>query len=94
MPTNATEHNSQLTYTLTANNGDNPRINYEQVGIPECLIRKLYANAQCSFREVQVTCDQTGELIFQTYTSGEFFEPMFPMVHTLASLETINQQRQ
>lgn len=92
MPTNATEHNSQLTYTLTANNGDNPRITYTQEGIPECRIQKLYANAQCSFRDVQVTCDQTGELIFQVYTSDEFFTPLLPMVHTLTVLAEIDKK--
>jgi hypothetical protein len=91
MPTNATNYTSQLTYTLTASNGDSPRITYTQEGIPENRIRELYSHAQCSFRDIQVTCDQTGELVFQTYTSGEFFQPLLPLIHTLAALEDINK---
>jgi hypothetical protein len=94
MPTNATNYTSQLTYTLTANNGDNPRITYEQTGIPASYIRDMYENAQCSFREVQVTCDQTGELIFQAYASADFFKQLFPMAHTLTILAEMTKRMQ
>lgn len=79
MPTkNLTATAITRTYTLTLDSCESrPKIVASFEAIPEDKVKRAFEFASKNFRDVQVTCDQTGEIIFNHYVDCDWFEPIY-----------------
>lgn len=82
------------TYTITADNGINPKIVFSYSGLNILQARAAYNSLKLAFRTVDVVNDITGEVMISLYRSDEFFEPAFSeteaIENTRAALELLN----
>ena len=64
------------TYTIKADNGRHrPRIEYSHEAVPGHKAKALAILLTKAFRNVEVTNNETGEVMFTSYVSGDWFEP-------------------
>lgn len=77
------------TYTMTATNGDRPRITYEV----STDIHKAFQCAKVAqeyFRDVRIVSDDTGEVMYNHYLSDACpFLPTKTLPEVIQSLETL-----
>ena len=63
------------TYVVNANNCNTPKITYEVGGLTAKSALFLANHLTEAFRQVDVTCEQTGEIIFSMYYNDEIRKP-------------------
>ena len=64
------------TYTVKADNGCyRPRIEFSHEAVPGDKAKPLVLLLTKAFRNVEVTNNETGEVMFTNYVSGDWFEP-------------------
>ncbi len=63
-----------MKYTMTVNNCADPKATFE---ITDCFMRihSYYEIARDAFRDIQIVCCDTGEVILHEYRSDEWFVP-------------------
>ena len=62
----------EFTYKVEANNCNSPRITFEAGGLTDKASKFLAENLSQAFRDVRVTCEQTGEIMYSVYYSEDF----------------------
>ena len=62
----------QFTYSVSANNCNSPKITCEVKELTDKAARFLAENLSQAFRDVVVTCEQTGEIMYSVYYNDDF----------------------
>jgi hypothetical protein len=61
-----------LTYSVKADNCNAPKITYEVKGLAKKSALFLANHLVEAFRNVEVLCEQTGELVYNVYYNDDF----------------------
>ena len=77
------------TYTVNANNCNAPKITYEVKGLPKKSALFLANHLVEAFRQVDVTCEQTGEILFSMYYNDSFRKPTMDELICLSIAQNI-----
>lgn len=64
-----------LTYSVKADNCNAPKITYEVKGLAAKSALFLANHLVEAFRNVEVVCEQTGELTYNVYYNDDFRKP-------------------
>ena len=75
------------TYKVTADTCNNPRITYERSGLTAHGAKFLVNNLSQGFRQIEVYCEQTGEIVFNRYVNGEFYELPYTAAQVLSDVD-------
>ena len=76
------------TYTIKADNGHHrPRIEFSHEAVPGDRAKGLAILLTKAFRNVEVTNNETGEVMFTNYISGDWFESELSISTVLALVE-------
>lgn len=68
----------QPTYTIKLNSCESrPAIKAEFREVPQDKLQRAMDFAMRTFREVEITADQTGEIILNFYKDCEWFHPVY-----------------
>ena len=75
-----------MTYIMTATNCAEPRVTFE---VTDCFMRihSYYEYARDAFRDIQIVCAETSEVILHEYRSDEWFVPKMSCGECVAQLE-------
>lgn len=77
------------TYVVNANNCNTPKITYEVGGLTAKSALFLANHLTEAFRQVDVTCEQTGEIIFSMYYNDEIRKPTMDELSCLSIAQSI-----
>ena len=78
------------TYTIKADNGRHrPRIEFSHEAVPGHKAKPLSIILTKAFRNVEVTNNETGEVMFTNYVSGDWFEPELPISTVLDAIDSM-----
>ena len=77
------------TYVVIANNCNSPKITYEVKGLPEKSALFLANHLTEAFRQVDVTCEQTGEVLYSVYYNDSFRKPTMDELTCLSIAQNI-----
>ena len=77
------------TYTVKADNCNAPKITYEVKGLAEKSALFLANHLVEAFRQVDVTCEQTGEILFSMYYNDDFRKPTMDELTCLSIAQNI-----
>ena len=77
------------TYTVNANNCNTPKITYEVKELTAKSALFLANHLVEAFRQVDVTCEQTGEIIFSMYYNDEIRKPTMDELTCLSIAQSI-----
>ena len=76
------------TYTIKADNGCyRPRIEFSHEAVPGHKVKGLALLLTEAFRNVEVTNNETGEVMFTNYVSGDWFESKLSISTVLSLVE-------
>lgn len=75
------------TFTIKANNGQSPLIEITYAAPSYMRMHACVKILQRGFRDIQVTCDQTGEIYLTLYKCSEMFKPETSPANALLELE-------
>ena len=76
------------TYTVTANNGNyRPRIEYSRDDLTNDNAKTIAMTLTKAFRNVEVICNETGEVVFTRYISEDWFTPIFSITEVIDLIE-------
>lgn len=64
------------TYSVQANNCNHPKITYAEEGLCIEDARIIAYRLSMAFREVIVTCEETGEVMYSYYYTDDFEKPI------------------
>lgn len=78
-----------LTYSVKADNCNTPKITYEVKGLTERSALFLANHLVEAFRQVDVTCEQTGEIMFSVYYNDDFRKPTLDELSCLLVAQNI-----
>lgn len=62
------------TYSLSATNGENFKVSVSISNLTEQQVLAVLNNCEYGFRDIEVVCEQTGEIMYNRYWSGEWFD--------------------
>ena len=77
------------TYSVKADNCNSPKITYEAQGLAAKSALFLANHLSEAFRNVEVICEQTGEIAYQFYYNDDFHKPRYDEVTCLAIAQNI-----
>ena len=77
------------TYVVTANNCNTPKITYEVNGLSEKSALFLANHLVEAFRQVDVICEQTGEIMFSVYYNDNFRKPTMDELTCLSVAQSV-----
>ena len=77
------------TYVVNASNCNAPKITYEVKGLTEKSALFLANHLVEAFRQVDVTCEQTGEIMFSVYYNDDFRKPTMDELTCLSIAQNI-----
>ena len=77
------------TYSVNANNCNAPRITYEVKELTAKSAMFLANHLTEGFRQVEVICEQTGEIIFSMYYNDEIRKPTMDELTCLSIAQSI-----
>lgn len=75
-------------YTVTFSNCENPRCEMRFEGVSKPLAANLVAIGLSAFRDIQVVNNDTGEIVYNRYTSDEWFEASKTVARVVDELYT------
>lgn len=78
-----------LTYSVKADNCNSPKIIYEVKGLAEKSALFLANHLVEAFRRIEVVCEQTGELVYETYYNDDFRKPTMDELTCLSIAQSI-----
>lgn len=78
-----------LTYSVKADNCNAPKITYEVKGLASKSALFLAKHLTEAFRSVEVVCEQTGEIAYQTYYNDDFRKPTMDELACLVIAQNI-----
>ena len=78
-----------LTYSVKADNCNAPKITYEVKGLASKSALFLAKHLTEAFRSVEVVCEQTGEIAYQTYYNDDFRKPTIDELTCLSIAQNI-----
>lgn len=77
------------TYSVKADNCNAPKITYEVKGLTDKSALFLANHLTEAFRSVEVTCEATGELVYQFYYNDDFRKPTMDELTCLSIAQSI-----
>jgi hypothetical protein len=77
------------TYSVKADNCNSPKITYEVKELPAKSALFLANHLSEAFRNVEVVCEQTGEIAYQFYYNDDFRKTTLDEVTCLAVAQSI-----
>lgn len=77
------------TYSVKADNCNAPKITYEVNGLTDKSALFLANHLIEAFRSVEVTCEATGELVYQLYYNDDFRKPTMDELSCLSIAQNI-----
>ena len=75
------------TYSVFANNCSEPKITYEISNLTANTARFIALNLAEGFREVEVICEDTGELVLSIYIDGDLFELKYDELEAIEAVK-------
>ena len=79
----------EFTYKVEANNCNSPRITFEVGGLTDRVSKFIAENLALAFRDVRVTCEQTGEIMYSIYYNDDFKKTTMTEVQCLEIVTNI-----
>ena len=77
------------TYSVSANNCNSPKITFEMGGLTKNNVKYVTSVLRDAFRQVRVTCEQTGEIMYDIYYNDDMFPTTFKEVEAIALIQTM-----
>jgi hypothetical protein len=77
------------TYSVSADNCNSPKITYEVKNLSAKSALFLANHLAEGFRDVRVSCEQTGEVMFNIYYNDDFRKPSMTELECLATAQPI-----
>ena len=77
------------TYVVNASNCNAPKITYEVKGLAEKSALFLANHLAEAFRSVEVVCEQTGEIAYQSYYNDDIRKPTMDELTCLSIAQSV-----
>lgn len=78
-----------LTYSVTADNCNAPKIIYKVEGLSSRAAKFLAEHLSQAFRQVEVIAEETGEVAYALYYDSDFKKPSMSEVECLSIAQNI-----
>jgi hypothetical protein len=78
-----------MTYSVKADNNNTPKISYEVTELPAKSALFLANHLFEAFCRVEVICEQTGEITYQSYYNSDFRKPTMEELTCLSIAQSI-----